>query len=137
MLASLQGHLETVQVSHRLFTLTSLTNSRQVLLDNGADVDAADANGCTALFLATYVDRTDIVKVSVAMSPRFRYVSGRQALLDSGAAVDTALEGDATPLQFAAIVGDAQIVKVPSRSPPVFLFLQPSSTGSPPSRRTG
>jgi ankyrin repeat protein len=50
MEASSRGHMDVVRL----------------LLERGADVDLGDKEGCTALFWAAWMDRTDVVRVSLS-----------------------------------------------------------------------
>lgn len=53
MEASSRGHMDVVRL----------------LLERGADVDLGDKEGCTALFWAAWMDRTDVVRVSLSCEP--------------------------------------------------------------------
>lgn len=73
-----------------------------MLLDEGADVDARDDRGCTPLHAASAQFRyvQEIPGLSSALTPR--YSETVELLLSSGAALDARDRGQRTPLHYAA-----------------------------------
>ena len=89
-----------------------------MLIENGADIDAADYEQWTVLHYAAYYDRTDIVQVSLCPlyafmaphAPTLRTFS--QLLIDLGADVTAVTDEDWTALHVAARYGHKEIAKV-------------------------
>ena len=76
-------------------TVEGYTDSVKVLLDSGADVNAKDEGGWTALFWAAFAQRRAVVRL----------------LLEKGADANAKNRYDDTPLIRAAYVGDTETVR--------------------------
>lgn len=101
----------------------------QAMLDNGADVNARDEDGATALILAACTGRDEVLEIlldngadvnaqekdgntALMMAAFFGDVSTLQLLLDTGADIDIKAKDGATALTLAESEGHEDIVEI-------------------------